>query len=203
MASLVGSRVERKEDKRFLTGKGRYTADINIANQTYAVFVRSPHARAKIKKVDISKALKSSGVVSILTGAEIAEDKIGGLIAGWAIRSEDGSEMKCPANPPLAKDNVNYVGDPVAVVIAESLQEAKAAAEKVDVDYNILKAVTSTADAMKGEAIHDGIDKNLCYDWLLGDRQKVKEAFDKADKDRKSTRLNSSHSQQSRMPSSA
>ena len=80
MASLVGSRVERKEDKRFLTGKGRYTADINLANQTYAIFVRSPHARASIKKLSIDKALKSSGVVSILTGKEIADDKIGGLI---------------------------------------------------------------------------------------------------------------------------
>ena len=95
MASLVGSRVERKEDGRFLQGKGRYTADINIANQTYAVFVRSPHARAKIKNIDTSKSLKSSGVVGVLTGKEIAEDKIGGLIDGWAIRSEDGSEMKC------------------------------------------------------------------------------------------------------------
>ena len=182
MASLVGSRVERKEDKRFLTGKGRYTSDINLANQTYAIFVRSPHARAQIKKLDISKAQKSSGVVSILTGSEIAEDKIGGLIAGWAIRSEDGTEMKCPANPPLAKDIVNFVGDPVAVVIAESLEEAKVAAEKVSVDYKVLKAVTSTADAMNGDTIHEGIDKNLCFDWLLGDRQKVKEAFDKADK---------------------
>ena len=90
MASLVGSRVERKEDKRFLTGKGRYTSDINIVNQTYAVFIRSPHARAKIKKIDTSKAIKSSGVVDILTGEHIAKDKIGGLIAGWAIRSEDG-----------------------------------------------------------------------------------------------------------------
>jgi len=182
MASLVGSRVERKEDKRFLTGKGRYTADINLANQTYAIFVRSPHARAKIKKIDTSKALKSSGVVDILTGEHIAKDKIGGLIAGWAIRSEDGSEMKCPANPPLAKDNVNFVGDPIAVVFAESLDEAKAAAELVKVDYKVLKAVASLADTMKSEAIHEGIDKNICYDWLLGDRQKVKEAYDKADK---------------------
>jgi carbon-monoxide dehydrogenase large subunit len=182
MASLVGSRVERKEDKRFLTGKGRYTADINIANQTYAIFVRSPHARAKIKKVDISKALKASGIVSILSGEEIATDKIGGLIAGWAIRSEDGTEMKVPANPPLAKDNANFVGEPIAVVIAESLDEAKEAAELVKIDYKILKAVTSTADTMNSDTIHDGIDKNLCYDWLLGDRNKVKEAFDKADK---------------------
>ena len=182
MASLVGSRVERKEDKRFLTGKGRYTADINLANQTYAIFIRSPHARAKIKKIDTSKALKASGVVEILTGEDIAKDKIGGLIAGWAIRSEDGSEMKCPPNPPLAKDNVNFVGDPVAVVFAETLDEASAAADLVKVDYKVLKAVASLADTMKSEAIHEGIEKNLCFDWLLGDRQKVKEAFDKADK---------------------
>ena len=76
--------------------------------------------------------------------------------------------MKCPGNPPLAKDNVNFVGDPVAVVIAESLAEAKEAAEKVEVDYKVLKAVTSTADAMNGDTIHEGIDKNLCFDWLLG-----------------------------------
>ena len=182
MASLVGSRVERKEDKRFLTGKGRYTSDINIANQTYAIFIRSPHARAKIKKIDTSKALKSSGVVEILTGEHIAQDKIGGLIAGWAIRSEDGSEMKCPANPPLAKDSVNFVGDPVAVVFAETLDEARAAADLVKVDYKVLKAVSNLSEAMNSEAIHDGIEKNLCYDWLLGDRQKVKEAFEKADK---------------------
>ena len=182
MASLVGSRVERKEDKRFLTGKGRYTADINLANQTYAIFIRSPHARAKIKKIDTSKALKASGVVEILTGEDIAKDKIGGLIAGWAIRSEDGSEMKCPPNPPLAKDSVNFVGDPIAVVFAETLDEASAAADLVKVDYKVLKAVASLADTMKSEAIHEGIEKNLCYDWLLGDRQKVKEAFDKADK---------------------
>ena len=182
MASLVGSRVERKEDKRFLTGKGRYTSDINLSNQTHAIFIRSPHARAKIKKIDTSKAIKASGVVEILTGEHIAKDKIGGLIAGWAIRSEDGSEMKCPANPPLAKDSVNFVGDPVAVVFAETLDEAKAAAELVKVDYKVLKAVTNLAETMNSEAIHDGIDKNLCYDWLLGDRQKVKDAFEKADK---------------------
>ena len=154
MASLVGSRVERKEDKRFLTGKGRYTSDINLANQTYDIFVRSPHARAQIKKLDISKAQKSSGVVSILTGSEIAEDKSGGLIAGWAIRSEDGSEMKVPANPPLAKDVANFVGEPIAVVFAETLDEAKEGAEKVKVDYKVLKAVVDPADAMKSEAIH-------------------------------------------------
>ena len=182
MGSLVGSRVERKEDKRFLTGKGRYTSDINIINQTYAVFLRSPHARAKIKKVDFSKASKAPGVVSVLTGADIVKDKIGGLIAGWKIVSEDGTDMKVPAHPPLASDTVNYVGDHVAVVIAESLDEAKAAANLVEVDYKVLRAVTNTTDSMKSEKIYNDIDKNLCFDWLLGDRAKVKEAFEKADK---------------------
>ncbi len=111
MASLVGSRVERKEDKKFLTGKGRYTADITLAHQTHAVFVRSPHARAQIKKVDTSKALKASGVVAVLTGKDLADDKIGGLIAGWKIVSEDGTDMKVPAHPALATETVNYVGD--------------------------------------------------------------------------------------------
>ncbi len=182
MASLVGSRVERKEDKKFLTGKGRYTADINFVNQTHAIFVRSPHARAEIKKVDITKASKAPGVVAILTGADLEKDKIGGLIAGWKIVSEDGSDMKVPPHPALAKDSVNYVGDQVAVVIAETLDQAKEAADMVKVDYKILKAVVNTKTAMTDEVIHKDIPKNLCYDWLLGDRAKTKEAFDSADK---------------------
>ena len=160
MASLVGSRVERKEDKRFLTGKGRYTADINIANQTFAYFVRSPHARAKINKIDISKALEAPGVVDILTGEHIAKDKIGGLIAGWAIRNEDGSEMKCPANPPLAKDNVNFVGDPIAVVFAETLDEAKNAAELVKIDYKVLNAVAGTQGIKPPTNVYDNGGSN-------------------------------------------
>ena len=182
MPSLVGSRVERKEDKKFLTGKGRYTADITLANQTHAIFIRSPHARAEIKKVDTSKAQKAPGVVAVFTGEDIANDKIGGLIAGWKIVSEDGTEMKVPPHPPLAKDSVNYVGDHVAVVIAETLDQAKAAADMVKVDYKILKAVVETDKAMSSDAIYKDINKNLCFDWLLGDRNKTKEAFDSADK---------------------
>jgi len=181
-SSLIGSRVERKEDKKFLTGKGRYTADINLANQTYAYFVRSPHARATISKVDISKASKAPGVVKILIGDDLAKDKIGGLIAGWKIVSQDGTDMKCPPHPPLANNTVNFVGDHVAIVIAETLDQAKDAAEKVRVDYKVLKAVVNTGDAMNSKPIHDGIDKNLCYDFLLGDKGKTDEAFSKADK---------------------
>ena len=181
-SSLIGSRVERKEDKKFLTGKGRYTSDINLANQTYAYFVRSPHARATISKVDISKASNAPGVVKILTGDDLAKDKIGGLIAGWKIVSQDGTDMKCPPHPPLANNTVNFVGDHVAVAIAETLDQAKDAAEKVRVDYKVLKAVVKTGDALNSKAIHDGIDKNLCFDFLLGDKGKTDEAFSKADK---------------------
>ena len=158
MVSLIGSRVERKEDKKFLTGKGRYTADINLVHQTYAYFVRSPHARAKITKVDISKAIKANGVVNIFTGDDIAKEKIGGLIAGWKIVSQDGKDMKVPNHPPLAKDVVNYVGDHVAIVIAETLEDAQNAADLVNVSYEIKKAVVNTSDAMQSEAIHDDID---------------------------------------------
>ena len=147
MANLIGSRIERKEDKKFLTGKGRYTADINLTRQTYAYFVRSPHARAKITKVDISKALKTSGVVKILTGDDLAKDKIGGLIAGCKIVSQDGKDMKIPPHPPLAKDSVNFVGDHVVIVIAETLEQAKNAADLINVNYKIQKAVVNTADA--------------------------------------------------------
>tara|TARA_Y100000741_G_C18257037_1_gene559361 strand:+ start:95 stop:2467 length:2373 start_codon:yes stop_codon:yes gene_type:complete len=182
MASLIGSKVERKEDKKFLTGRGRYTADISLAHQTYAYFVRSPHARAKIAKVDISKALKAPGVINIFTGEDIAREKIGGLIAGWKIVSQDGKDMKVPNHPPLAKDSVNYVGDHVAVVIAETLEQAKNASELVNVSYKVLKAVVNTGEAMDSEAIYEGIERNLCFDFILGDKGKADDAFSGADK---------------------
>jgi len=182
MSSLIGSRVERKEDKKFLTGKGRYTADINLVHQTYAFFVRSPHARAKLKKVDISKALKAPGVVNIFTGDDIAREKIGGLIAGWKIVSQDGKDMKVPNHPPLAKDSVNYVGDHIAVVIAETLEQAKNAADLVNVNYDLQKAVVNTEDSMSSESIHEGIDQNLCFDFILGDLGKTDDSFKNADR---------------------
>ena len=182
MASLIGSRVERKEDKRFLTGKGQYTADINLVNQTFATFVRSPHARAQISKIDISKAEKAPGVIKVLTGEDLSADKIGGLIAGWKIVSQDGKDMKVPPHPPLAKDAVNYVGDHVAIVIAETLEEAKNAAELVNVSYKLKKAVVNTKDAMNSDAIYEGIERNLCFDFLLGDKGKTDAELSKADK---------------------
>ena len=112
-ATGIGAPVRRKEDQRFITGKGQYTDDINRPGQTYAVFVRSPHAHANIKRIDTSAALKSPGCVAVYTGAEIAADKVGGLICGWMIHSKDGSPMKAGAHPALAQGKVRLVGDHV------------------------------------------------------------------------------------------
>src|SRR5512140_3354801 len=119
-ATGIGAAVRRKEDLRFITGKGQYTDDVVRPGETRAVFLRSPHAHAKIKKIDSSAAANMPGVVAILTGAELANDKIGNLICGWMIHSKDGSPMKMAAHPALANGKVCHVGDPVAAIVAES-----------------------------------------------------------------------------------
>ena len=111
----IGASVKRKEDLRFITGKGQYVDDINRHGQTYAVFVRSPVAHATIDSIDTKAALESPGVVDIFTGADLAADKIGGLICGWMIHSKDGTPMKAGPHPALAQGKVRYVGDHVAV----------------------------------------------------------------------------------------
>jgi carbon-monoxide dehydrogenase large subunit len=181
-ATGIGARVTRKEDHRFITGKGNYVDDINRPGQTYAFFVRSPHAHATIKGIDTSAARKMPGVVAILTGDDLAADKVGGLICGWMIHSKDGSPMKAGAHPALAQGKVRYVGDHVAVVIAESLAEARDAAEKVDVSYDVHAAVVDLASATrKGQpAIHDVAPDNVVFDWHLGDKAAVDAAFKRA-----------------------
>ncbi|HJZ31065.1 MAG TPA: xanthine dehydrogenase family protein molybdopterin-binding subunit, partial [Hyphomicrobiaceae bacterium] len=132
-ATGIGAPVKRKEDQRFITGKGQYTDDINRPGQAYAVFVRSPHAHATIKNIDADAARKSPGCLGVFSGADLAADKVGTLICGWMIHSKDGSPMKAGVHPALAQGKVRYVGDHVAVVIAETLAQAKDAAEKVSV----------------------------------------------------------------------
>lgn len=175
----IGARVERKEDFRFITGKGNYTDDINRHGQSYAFFVRSPHAHANIKKIDTKKASGMPGVLSILTGDDLAADKIGGLICGWMIHNKDGTPMRGGGHPALAQGKVRYVGDHVAVVIAESLSQARDAAEAVKVDYEKLAAVVDLATVTKkGSAvIHDVAPDNQVYDWHLGDKGAVDAAF--------------------------
>ena len=131
----IGASVVRKEDRRFITGKGRYVDDIKLVGMTHAHFVRSPHAHARIKSIDTSAAMKMPGVVGVLTGQQIVDDKVGNLICGWAITSKDGTGMKMGAWPAMAPETVRFVGQAVAVVIAETKNQAKDAAEAVVVNY--------------------------------------------------------------------
>ena len=178
-ATGIGASVKRKEDQRFITGKGQYTDDINRPGQTWAVFVRSPHAHATLKKIDASAALASPGCLAVYTGDDIAKDKVGGLICGWMIHSKDGSPMKAGAHPALAQGKVRYVGDHVAVVIAETLAQARDAAEKVAVDYDVLPAAVDTATTQNAgqPQIHAEAPNNTVYQWHLGDKAKVDAAF--------------------------
>ncbi|TIX04918.1 MAG: xanthine dehydrogenase family protein molybdopterin-binding subunit, partial [Mesorhizobium sp.] len=167
----VGARVARKEDKRFITGAGRYVDDMVVPGMKHAAFVRSPHAHAEIKKIDVKKAQAMPGVIGVLTGKELKADGIGNLICGWMIHSKDGSPMKMGAWSPLAFDRVRYVGDAVVVVVAETKGQARDAAEAVDITYEELKAVVNAPKALERSApqIHPEADGNLIFDWELGD----------------------------------
>jgi carbon-monoxide dehydrogenase large subunit len=179
-SGFIGQSVKRKEDARFLTGTGQYTDDVSMPNQTHAYFLRSPHAHAKIRSIDTAKARKAPGVVAIYTGADL--DGVNGLPCGWLITSVDGTPMKEPPHHVLAKGKVRYVGDHVAIVIAETLDQAKDAAELIDVDYEVLPAVVNCVDALKTGApqIHDEAPGNKCYTWAIGDKAAVDAAFAKA-----------------------
>jgi carbon-monoxide dehydrogenase large subunit len=180
-APLIGARVARKEDYRFLTGAGQYTDDISLPNQAYAAFVRSPHAHARIKSIRLDKAKKAPGVLGIFSGQDLADAKVGGLPCGWLITDVNGQPMKEPPHPCLAQGKVRHVGDQVAVIVAETLAQAKDAAELVEVDYEVLRAVVDAAAATKSKvAVHDGVPNNTCYVWALGDKNACDAAFAKA-----------------------
>ena len=178
----IGAPVRRKEDFRFITGQGRYVDDINRPGQAHAYFLRSPHAHAKIKSIDLKDASAAPGVVAIFTGDDVAADKVGGLICGWAIFNKDGSPMRAGPHPVLAQGKVRYVGDHVAVVIADTLAQARDAAEMINVDYDVLPAVADMASARKAGAVavHDEAPDNQFYDWELGDKAGTDAAFAKA-----------------------
>ena len=180
--ALIGARIQRKEDYRFLTGAGQYTDDVTLPGQTHAAFVRSPHAHARIKSIDISKAKAAEGVLAVYTGDDVAAAKLGGLPCGWLITDVNGQPMKEPPHPVLAQGKVRYVGDQVALVVAETQAQARDAAELVEVDYETLPAVV---DAMKARAkgapaLHEIAPDNTCYVWAIGDKGAVDAAFAKA-----------------------
>jgi carbon-monoxide dehydrogenase large subunit len=181
-ATGIGASVRRKEDRRFITGRGHYTDDFDRPAQTHAYFIRSPHAHARIKNIDVSAAAGMPGVLAVLTGAELTADKIGNLICGWMIHSKDGSPMKMAPHPALARGKACCVGDPVVIVVAELLDQARDAAEAVKVDYEVLTAVTEPARAQAKGApqIHDVAPNNTIYQWHLGEAKAVDSALSSA-----------------------
>src|SRR5689334_16355891 len=180
--TALGQPVRRREDFRFITGAGHYTDDISRPGQAYAVFVRSPHAHAAIEAIDTAAAAKAPGVIGVFTGKDLAADKVGTLICGWMVHSKDGSPMKAGVHPALAGDKVRYVGDHVAIVIAESLNQARDAAELVSVDYDALPSSVDPATTQQGSQpqLHAEAPGNTAYRWHLGDKAATDAAFAKA-----------------------
>ena len=172
----IGASVKRKEDYRFLTGNGTFTDDINRPRQAYGHFVRSPHAHAKITGIDTAAALASPGVIAVLTGDDLAADGLGGIPCGF---SPTPGPMNEPPRPPLSHGAVRFVGEALAIVIAESRGQARDAAEKLAVDYKVLPAVVSAVDALKEGApqLHAEAPNNVNFEWQLGDKTPTDAAF--------------------------
>ena len=173
----IGAAVRRREDYRFITGAGRYTDDINQHGQSYAYFLRSPYARAKIKSIDTREAAQQPGVYAVFTGQDSSADGLGDLPCGWMVHSKDESEMVVAPHPPLAVDQVNYVGEPFGVVIADSKETARNAAELVMADLEDLTPVVDTGSAKNAEQIHESVPGNLAYNWSLGEQEATDAAF--------------------------
>jgi carbon-monoxide dehydrogenase large subunit len=180
--ATVGTPVRRREDYRFLTGQGTYTDDIDRPGQLYAFILRSPHANARIDGIDTAAARAAPGVAAVYTATDLEADGVGGLPCGWLVHSKDGAPMVEPPHPVLARGRARHVGDPVAVVIADTLAQARDAAELVRVDYVEEPAVVDAAEALKPGApqVRDEAPGNLCYDWHLGDLAAVDAAIGRA-----------------------
>ena len=178
----IGASSKRREDIRFLTGAGNYTDDINLRGQAYVFFLRSDIAHGTINNIDTSAAEGMPGVVKVFTAADFAG--VGGMPCGWQVTDKHGEVMQEPGHPILATGKVRHVGEPIAAVVAETLAQARDAAEAIDVDITELPAVINMKDALKADApkVHDDLKNNLCYDWGFVEENKaaVEEAFQKA-----------------------
>src|SRR3989449_7216133 len=171
---LFGKSIKRREDPRFITGRGQYVDDVKLPGMTYAAFVRSPHAHARLNRVDAAAAKKVPGVLAVYTGADV---KVGGLPCGWML-----PDIKVPPRPALAQGKVRYVGEPVAIVIGETAYAAKDGAEAVKVAYEALPAVSNAKKAHETGApqLFDNIPKNQCFYWTIGDKAATEAAFKSA-----------------------
>ena len=168
---LLGASIKRREDPRFITGRGQYVDDVKLPLMTHAAFVRSPHAHARIRSIDTSAAKSRPGVVAVYTGQDV---QVGGLPCGWMLPG-----IKCPGHPVLASGKTRYVGESVAVVIGETASAAKDGAEAVKVDYEALPGISDAQKAHEKSApqLFDEIPSNECFYWTIGDKAAVDAAF--------------------------
>ncbi len=178
----VGQPVRRVEDQRFITGQGRYTDDIDIAGQAYGYVLRSPEAHARITSIDLEAAKAAPGVLAVITGADIEASGGNALPCAVPMANRDGSKGVNPLRPVLCTDRVRHVGDHVAFVVAETIAQAKDAAELISVEYDSLPVVadTETAGAAGQPLVHDDVPGNLSFDWEYGERAAVEAALAKA-----------------------
>ncbi|GAA0291108.1 xanthine dehydrogenase family protein molybdopterin-binding subunit [Rhodovulum strictum] len=178
----IGASTKRREDLRFLTGRGRYTDDINLPGQAHACFVRSQVAHGRLNGVNTDTAAAMPGVIRIFTAADF--EGVGGLPCGWQVTDRHGAPMQEPGHPVLARGKVRHVGDPIALVVAESYDQARDAAEAVVVDIEELEPVLDMKAALAESApkVHDELTSNLCYDWgfVEENREAVNKAFETA-----------------------
>jgi carbon-monoxide dehydrogenase large subunit len=166
----IGQSVTRFEDRRLLRGGGRFNDDVNLPGQAHAVLVRSMHAHARLRAVDTSAALVAPGVVAVFTGADLASDRLGTMKMTLKRKRPDGSPMFAPPHRGLTQERVRYVGDPIALVVAETRAQAEDAAERVQIDYEPLPSVTSTAEAPGGAPVWDECPDNVSHVFEVGDR---------------------------------
>jgi aerobic carbon-monoxide dehydrogenase large subunit len=178
----IGAPLRRVEDRRFLLGRGRFVADIALPDMLHCALVRSPHAHARIRRIDASAAAAMPGLAAVLTGADMAADGMAPMRPMWAVRSRDGSPMAEPPRFALARDTVRHVGEPVVAVIADTFVQAADAAERVVVDYEPLPAVTDAREAQASGApqLHAAATGNVCFRWARGDEAAVRDAFKSA-----------------------
>jgi carbon-monoxide dehydrogenase large subunit len=181
-AQGIGAPLRRVEDRRFLLGRGKFVADIELSGALQCVLVRSPHAHARIRALDVSAAAAAPGVVAVFTGADMAADGINPMRPLWVIRSRDGNPMAQPPRYALARATVRHVGEPVVAVIAETREAAADAAERIAIDYEALPAVTDAraAQARGAQQLHEAAPGNVCFRWARGDEAAVRAAFQTA-----------------------
>jgi aerobic carbon-monoxide dehydrogenase large subunit len=178
----IGQPLSRFEDKRLLRGAGRFIDDVTLPRQAYAYILRSPHAHARIGKLDLAAAKAAPGVLGVFTEADLAADGLGANAPTLPRKRPDGSPMFWRAHPGLAKERVRYVGDPLAMVVAETLAQAKDAAELIDVDYEPQPSVTATEEAARpgAAAVWDECPDNVSHVFEVGDKAAAEAAFARA-----------------------